>query len=208
MTTASRFWDKVADRYSRKPVPDEAIYQEKLRLTREHLRPDMTILEVGCGSGTTAISHAPHVRQVHAVDSSGRMIEIASARAASAGCSNVTFERASIDELPIGTAAYDAVLALSVLHLVDDWDQAIRKISRMLKPGGLFVSSTPCRAEGYGLLKAIGPLGYKLGLMPKLQFISPPALTAAIQRAGFEVAHEWRPKDGRTVFAICRLTSA
>jgi 2-polyprenyl-3-methyl-5-hydroxy-6-metoxy-1,4-benzoquinol methylase len=207
MTSASGFWDRVADRYSRKAVPDEAVYQEKLRLTREQLRPDMAVLELGCGTGTTAISHARHVRHVHAIDTSQRMIEIAKARASAAECSNVTFERADIDEILVGGASYDAVLALSVLHLLDDWEESIRKVSRLLKPGGLFVSSTPCLAGGYRLLKAIAPLGHKLGLMPKVQFISPAALIAAIQGAGFVVERDWRPKNGRTVFAMCRRKS-
>jgi ubiquinone/menaquinone biosynthesis C-methylase UbiE len=204
MTTAARFWDKVADRYSRKPVPDETIYQEKLRLTREHFRPDMTVLELGCGTGTTAISHAQHVSHVHAIDISQRMIDIARTRAASAECRNVTFERGNIDELS-GTRTYDAVLALSVLHLLDDWERSIRDISRILKPGGVFVSSTPCLGSGYLLLKAIAPLARRLGLMPKVQFISAPALLSAMQNAGFDVERDWRPKSGRTVFAICRL---
>jgi cyclopropane fatty-acyl-phospholipid synthase-like methyltransferase len=77
MPTASRFWDRIADRYARKPVPDEAVYQKKLQLTRAHLRPDMHVLEFGCGSGITALSHAPYVASIHGIDSSARMVEIA-----------------------------------------------------------------------------------------------------------------------------------
>lgn len=204
MTTSNRFWDKVADRYARKPVPDEAVYQEKLRLTRELFRPDMSVLELGCGTGTTAISHAPYLRHIHGIDISQRMVDIARARATVAECRNVTFERRAIEELPV-TAAYDGVLALSVLHLMDDWQTAIVRIRGMLKPGGFFVSSTPCLGGAYLLLKAIAPLASRFGLMPKVQFFSSSALITALQSAGLTVERDWRPKNGRTVFAICRL---
>ena len=55
----SRFWDRVAEGYAKKPVADEAAYQKKLQVTRDYFRPDMEVLEFGCGTGSTAIAHAP-----------------------------------------------------------------------------------------------------------------------------------------------------
>ncbi|MBU2607669.1 MAG: hypothetical protein KKC43_17485 [Alphaproteobacteria bacterium] len=56
----ARFWDKVADGYFAKPIKDLPSYEIKLAATRQHLRADMDILEFGCGSGSTAIAHAPY----------------------------------------------------------------------------------------------------------------------------------------------------
>ena len=56
MGDESRFWDRHAAGYARRPVADEASYQHKLSVTRRHLRPEMRLLEVGCGTGTTAIA--------------------------------------------------------------------------------------------------------------------------------------------------------
>ena len=55
MATSARFWDRIAERYSKSPVADEAAYQKKLQVTREYFRPDMEVLEIGCGTGSTAI---------------------------------------------------------------------------------------------------------------------------------------------------------
>ena len=62
MGTSSKFWDRIADRYSRRPVADEAAYQKKLEVTRQYFRPEMQVLEFGCGTGSTAIAHAPYDR--------------------------------------------------------------------------------------------------------------------------------------------------
>jgi ubiquinone/menaquinone biosynthesis C-methylase UbiE len=78
----ARFWDRLAKRYAKKPVADEATYQRKLQITRDHLSPAMEILEFGCGTGSTAITHAPHVRHLRAIDISSKMLEIAQGKAA------------------------------------------------------------------------------------------------------------------------------
>src|SRR5690606_20734051 len=114
MSISNRFWDRIAERYSRRPVPDEAVYREKLQITRQHLRPDMSVLEFGCGSGTTAISHAPFVRHIHGIDSSAKMIEIANSKAATAGVANASFEQVSIERYAAANESLDAILALSV----------------------------------------------------------------------------------------------
>ena len=64
MYQPSKFWDRHAERYAKSPVADEASYQKKLQVTREYLRPDMEILEFGCGTGSTAITHAPYVKHI------------------------------------------------------------------------------------------------------------------------------------------------
>jgi cyclopropane fatty-acyl-phospholipid synthase-like methyltransferase len=61
MVQSTKFWDRIAERYSKQPVADEAAYQKKLQVTREYFRPDMEVLEFGCGTGSTAIAHAPYV---------------------------------------------------------------------------------------------------------------------------------------------------
>ena len=81
MESSSKFWDRIAKRYSRKPVADEASYQKKLEVTRSYFQPDMEVLEFGCGTGSTAISHSPHVQHIHAIDISSKMIEIAQGKA-------------------------------------------------------------------------------------------------------------------------------
>ncbi len=35
MGQSTKFWDKMAERYSKKPIADEAAYQKKLQVTRE-----------------------------------------------------------------------------------------------------------------------------------------------------------------------------
>ncbi|NQU58582.1 MAG: class I SAM-dependent methyltransferase, partial [Rhodospirillales bacterium] len=117
MVRPSQFWDRHAQRYAKSPVEDEAAYQKKLKVTQDYLKPDMEVLEFGCGTGTTSIFHAPFVRHTRAIDISKEMLGIAQAKAESAIVKNITFEQASIDELNAVDATYDAVMGHSILHL-------------------------------------------------------------------------------------------
>jgi cyclopropane fatty-acyl-phospholipid synthase-like methyltransferase len=72
MDRETAFWNKLADKYSRRPVADEAAYKKKLEVTRKYFEPNMEVLEIGCGTGSTAIAHAPFVRHIRATASAHR----------------------------------------------------------------------------------------------------------------------------------------
>ena len=147
MTDTGAFWDKIAKRYARKPVPDEDVYRQKLKITQGYFTPNMNVFEFGCGTGTTAIKHAPFVDHVHAIDVSAKMLEIAEEKAKEAGVDNVTFERAAIDDFSAPDESVDVVLGLSILHIVENREAIVAKVRNMLKPGGVFVSSTACLGD-------------------------------------------------------------
>jgi ubiquinone/menaquinone biosynthesis C-methylase UbiE len=198
------FWNKLADKYSRRPVADEAAYQKKLEVTREYFQPGMEVLEVGCGTGSTAIAHAPYVGHIRATDLSARMIEIAKDKAKAAGIDNVTFEALSIDALDVPDASVDVVMAHSVLHLLEDKEQAIANVHQMLKPGGAFVSSTACIRDMMLPLRLIIPVGRLLRLFPLVKVFSLAELKSSLKTSGFEIDYEWQPKKSAAAFIICR----
>jgi len=204
MSSSSKFWDKIAGRYSRQPIADEASYNSKLEITRSYFKPDMEVVELGCGTGSTAILHAPYVKHIRAIDISPKMIEIARQKAVSSGIENITFETLPIDAVNAKQQSVDVVLAMSILHLVENKAAVIKKIYDMLKPGGIFVSSTICLADDMRWLKAIVPLGKALGFMPLIKFFSKIDLESCIKKEGFEIEHSWKPGDKKAVFIVSR----
>jgi ubiquinone/menaquinone biosynthesis C-methylase UbiE len=204
MDRETAFWNKLADKYSRRPISDEAAYQKKLEVTRKYFQPDMEVLEIGCGTGTTAIAHAPFVGHIRATDLSTRMVEIAKDKAKAAGIDNVTFEALSVDALDVPGASIDVVMAHSVLHLLEDKERAIADIHNMLKPGGVFVTSTACIGDMMLPIRLIVPVGRFLRLFPLVQVFSVAELKGTLENAGFEIDYEWQPKKSAAAFIICR----
>ena len=198
-----RFWDKIAAKYAAKPVADELAYQQKLEMTREYFTPESRVFEFGCGTGSTAISHAPYVKQIVATDISGEMIAIAEKKAIAAKAHNVLFVRADLAELPKRDDEYDVVLGLSILHLLRDPKAAMQQVYSMLKPGGVFVSSTACLDE-MGLWKLALPIARALGKAPHINVFSREELIGDMSEFGFDLVHQWQPKKGAAVFLIAR----
>jgi ubiquinone/menaquinone biosynthesis C-methylase UbiE len=207
MTVSTRFWDRIAERYARKAVPNESVYREKLRITREYLKPDMSLLEFGCGTGSTALSHARLVRHVHGIDSSAKMIEIARAKAVTDSIANAVFQQASVENFNAADQSYDAILGLSVLHLLADRTPVLAKVHRLLKPRGVFVSSTPCLGRGAWPLRTLANLAGSLSLIPLIRFFTPDDLLQSLSAAGFVIVRDWRPNRGRTLFLVAQKAS-
>jgi 2-polyprenyl-3-methyl-5-hydroxy-6-metoxy-1,4-benzoquinol methylase len=200
----AKFWDRHADAYAKKPVPNEAVYRAKLEQTGKHLRPDARVFEFGCGTGSTALMHAPYVEHILATDVSARMIEIAQAKAKAAGVENVRFQVGSIETLAADAQSFDAVLGLSILHLVEDRTATIGKVFELLKPGGVFVSSTVCLGDRMGWFRWVGPPGAFLGLIPPVAVFTVAELQEGLTEAGFELDHVWVPEGSHSVFIVAR----
>lgn len=200
MIKPASFWNFLAKRYAAGDVVDEESYQHKLKKSREYFTPESDILEIGSGTGSTAISHAPYVRSILATDISDKMIAISNEKLVDSDIENVTFQLSSIDDLSIEDESMDAVLALSILHLVKDKDQVIAKIYKMLKPGGVIITSTVCLEDSSKFAKYIIPIGRPIGL--QLKSLSKQGIEQSMENAGFKVDYSWTPKTSTTAFII------
>jgi SAM-dependent methyltransferase len=95
---------------------------------------------------------------------------------------------------------------LNVLHLIADRRAVIAEAARILKPGGVFVSSTVCLAGSkLRFIRYVAPLARLLGLMPDLFIFSEADLADEIIASGFTIERQWHHgKDGIAVFIIAR----
>lgn len=192
MQNAAVFWDKVSEKYAKSPITDEEAYLFTLNKTRSYLSGEDHILEVGCGTGSTALLLAQDVCRITASDISEKMIEIARGKAAAEGIKNIEFVQADVLDSSFCTDPYDAVLAHNMLHLLEDIPGALRSIHERLKPGGIFISKTVCKF-GTGtpfkwrLMKLILPLMQMIGKAPYVNFMTAQELEALITGGGFKI---------------------
>ena len=104
-----------------------------------YLRPDMVVLDCGCGEATITLglAEAAHAGWVIAVDLEKDGFAAARGHAASIGRRNLAFTVADGRQLPFNDAAFDAVLCHSVLETLGDPAKAVTELRRVIKPGGV-----------------------------------------------------------------------
>ena len=97
---------------------------------------DLSVLDVGCGIGTTDGFLTPRFREVHGVDLAAGAIAHATA-----ANPDVHYQAYSGDTLPIASAGHDVVFAACVLHHIPVVERAafVREMRRVTRPGGLVV---------------------------------------------------------------------
>ncbi|MDJ0786493.1 MAG: methyltransferase domain-containing protein [Myxococcota bacterium] len=206
MGTATRFWDWNAERYSRQPIADEASYRKKLAITQKYLGPEMRVVEFGCGTGSTAVVHAPLVSTYEAIDVSAKMVEIGRHKASEAGLSNLTFKVGTLEEAGLPDAGFDAVLGLNVLHLVPDLDATLATVARVLRPGGHFVASTICLKDLKGNLRWLALAARVLPFLPTVRPFSAGELESRIEGVGFSIVERFEQRPG-VIFHVARKGS-
>lgn len=204
----ARFWDLLAAKYAATPIADMAGYETTLRRVQGLLSADQNMLEIGCGTGTTAMRLAPFTRHLLATDISAGMIAIAREKLAVEPVPQLSFALADADAPAAGQGEYDAVLALNLLHLVTDLDRALELAMQALRPGGLLISKTPCIAEMNPLIRYLAlPVMRAIGKAPRVLCFDAKVLRSAIERTGMDIVsierHGTRGKDFR-VFIVAR----
>ena len=207
-TRQAAFWDRIARKYAADPIADMAGYEATLRRVQALLSADQDVLELGCGTGTTALRLAHSTRRLLATDVSSAMIAIAQEKLVAQPTPQLSFAVAAADAPVIGQGAYDAVLAFNLLHLVSDLDQVLAFAVQALRPGGLFISKTPCIAEMNPLIRWLAiPMMRALGKAPDVLCFKADHLQSAVIRQGLQIVsverHGTRGKDFR-VFIVAR----
>ena len=201
MSRDSRFWDRIAQKYAADPIADMVGYERTLEATRNSFRNDMAAYEFGCGTGTTALRLAPSIAQITATDISPNMISIARDKATAQGIGNVRFEVGTPEKAPYPSDSFDIALGFNVLHLMAARAEALRGVYRLLKPGGLFISKTPCLTEMGIVVRLAIPLAQAVGQAPSVAFFSEQELVREIEAAGFTIVenarHGAKAKDMR-----------
>lgn len=204
----TKFWNRQARKYAKSKIADMAGYRRSIARTRDYLRAEDEVLELGCGTGSTALQHAPHVSHITGTDISSEMVAIANEKTAEEGPLNAEFVVAEADDLPFADQSFDAAMAHNLYHLVTDVDKALRAAHRVVKKNGVFITKTPCLGEmNAPMRKIVLPVMRRFYGVPVLHTFTINEFKDAIERAGFAIEevefHGTKGKDNRP-FIVAR----
>ncbi len=205
LASDARFWDRTSRKYARSAISDQAGYERTVERTRTLLRSGDRVLELGCGTGTTALRLAGDVRDYLATDVSTGMIAIANEKHAVAPIPSLAFRAATAEAIAPEAAPFDAALGFNYLHLVRDLPGTLRTIHGLLAAEGLFISKTPCIGDMNPLLRLALPPMRAIGVAPYAGVFRATMLVQHIRAAGFDIlameTHATKGNDNRPYIA-------
>jgi SAM-dependent methyltransferase len=114
-------------------------WARRVKMLSSHLKPGMTVLELGCGTGSFTRDLARSGADVVAIDVSPELLEMAKANCSAP---NVQYQIQNAYALSYPEGAFDSVVGSSVLHHLEV-EKALRGAYRVLKPGGTIYFTEP-----------------------------------------------------------------
>jgi len=114
-------------------------WARRVKMLSSHLKPGMTVLELGCGTGSFTRELARSGADVVAIDVSPELLEMAKANCSAP---NVQYQIQNAYALSYSEGAFDSVVGSSVLHHLEV-EKALRGAYRLLKPGGTIYFTEP-----------------------------------------------------------------
>jgi len=165
-----KFWDKQAKRYDSGEKQFDPVYKDVIAKTRKYFNVVDTVLDFGCATGTKTIQLADGIKHIHGLDISTEMINEAIKKNDQTNIKNISFSQGTIFNNDFEKASFDNIIAYGIIHLLEDKEKVIQRIFELLKPGGLFISTTACFKDKMDLKNSLvftGSLFVKrLGVLP------------------------------------------
>jgi 2-polyprenyl-3-methyl-5-hydroxy-6-metoxy-1,4-benzoquinol methylase len=181
------FWDRRARKYDEEITHHDSQYTKTMQSTVPLLTKSDIVLDLGCASGEICLDLAPQVARVHGIDTSGGMIELANQKVRARGIGNANFSRSDAFDASLEHCSFSMIIALNVLHLVEDLPGVLDRLHDLLVPGGLLVSQTPCLRERKWLFRSLVGLAQKSGLAPPILGLAFGELESLVAHGGFEI---------------------
>jgi len=183
--TNTSFWDKAAPKYAKDPITDMAGYIRSRDRMRDILQPHHRVLELGCGTGSTALELAGGVDRYVGTDISPQMIAIAQSKQGDDTPQQLSFRVEDAGTLQAG--AQDVIVALNLLHLLPDLEDVLERMFLALPCGGLLITKTTLLGDGAWYLRWIIPLMQAVGKAPFVRNLGEGELRGLLRGAGFTV---------------------
>ncbi len=137
MENNKKFWQRVAKFYSFFMRKNKKIYISLSDILDSYLTKNMTVLEIGCGTGQLSFLVGEKVKKLIATDFSDKMIEICKKK----NTKDILFQVEDGTALSFKENSFEAVLIANVLHIVPNSDKLIEEIKRVIKDNGIIFTS-------------------------------------------------------------------
>ena len=187
MQPPDTFWDKRSKKYDDAIRDHDAIYEKRIQKARSLLKGTDVVLDFACATGEISLDVAPHVSQVHGIDLSEKMIELANNKARERQIDNISFGRTDAFDQRLANQSFSAIMAFNIFHLLDDAPKVLDRLHDLLAPSGLLISETPCLGKRNWIIRSLIKFAVFIGLAPMIRDMMVADLESLVSSQNFEI---------------------
>lgn len=185
---SKKFWNKIASGYDKHALHTyRQAYTDTINKSKKYLNPDQIVMDIGCGSGITTIELSKNVKEVYAIDTSEKMIDIAKIKMENANIKNINFKVSDIFDSCFKEDSFDVIMAFNILCYIKDIDSFIARAYKLLKPNGIFLSATDCWGEKKNIVTCTQSLLCKANIVPFMKNLKMHEAEDLISKQGFHI---------------------
>ena len=136
MIDIGKRFDKVAYRYD---TPDKLERSKKIIEKLLEVLPvdkNWNVLDIGIGTGNTAVYLSPYVNQIIGTDLSEGMLSVLKEKTKKIGIKNIKTYKKDILKEDIPEKDFDLIFNAMTMHHIDNPEEAIKRFKDFLKEGG------------------------------------------------------------------------
>lgn len=196
MDKDEKFWDRQANDFINHEKNTQLDKNKDFITTLKYLDRDDIVLDYGCATGIISNALSDRVKEIHAIDISSKMIEIARNKADELDIDNVTYTHATIFDERYKDESFNVILAFRILHMLEDINSIVSRIHGLLKPGGTFISVSACMGDQKTPLSILLYLASRLKIVPQhINLFKLPELQSIITNTGFDIVEYEKMDD-------------
>lgn len=187
MNKTEKFWNRIAKGYDKQVIKLDETEVKTVEMAKKHLNSSDVVMDYGCGPGAMTSELAKEVAEIHGIDISSSMIEIAKRIATERNIENIHYAHGTIFDERYKQESFNVILAFNILHLLEDIHEVMPRINKLLKQGGKFISITPSMGAKRSVLSALLSLLSKVGIIPYTNIPTRSELEGFITYGNFQV---------------------
>jgi len=137
MSNEKRDFDKDASQWDENPVRVKLVRDVANTIRKQvKLKPEMNVMDFGCGTGLLTLHIQPFVHSITGIDSSKGMLDVLNSKIRKLKLDNTSSSFIDLDKGDILAGKYDLIVSNMTLHHIKNVDSLLIRFYNVLNPGG------------------------------------------------------------------------
>lgn len=182
-----KFWDRVSGWSKAESASNSALVKCINSKFGIHIKPDDTVLDFGCGTGTITLRIARNANKVYGVDISGGMLERAEINRKNQNIGNAFFFKITILDEMFHGVLFQVITTFNVLQYIENRNALFKRFYKLLEPQGTLIVAVPCFDSMNSLSILLVKLLRFIRIMPETYYFSIDEIEKEITGAGLNI---------------------